>query len=270
MTSEWYDLEYAVIHANSFGKGRPLFLLPGWACSSTKVCGALEPYLADRYRVTSIDLPGWAGQSKFKTDGEAAVARYVEVVRDSLNAIYSDNTVVDIGGVSAGGTLALLAAYDVGSKIGKIVVQSSPYEGFIICGSKRLGAVLMNALRFAPCLKFVLREYYRGSYTWFAGKRGVDIDIDEALKDYEGLQSGVVLDFARDLLHSSYSNLLRTVKNRVIVIGCEKDRVVPPEMMKKLSKDALPNAKYYEIEGGAHHILAENPQKLAQIIIDNV
>lgn len=270
------DLRDGKINTISFGKGKPLFLIPGWTYSS-KVYALLMPYLSEEYQVTGIDLPGWAGKSTLKLNNYG-VASYVKMIVDSFKIIYQEQkNLVNIGGVSCGGTLALLAANNLNGKIDKIIVQSAPSNGSCISKNKKIQTKLLGVSKFIPFYNSVwnICHHLHALGLYFRCRPNIDNQIkgqllNEYLMEYSNLNPKAILDFTADFLASDFTRLFRNTKNKTIVIGCEKDSLVPISEMRNISQNILPNPVYYELQKAHHYFLGENPKKFAEIIKENI
>lgn len=100
------NLPNCTVNVTTYGKGQPLFLIPGWPFSS-KIYLFLEPYLSKKYQVTSVDLPGWSGKSYFTKDSKYTVESYLNIIAQVINQVYGNKEKFILGGVSIGGTLSL-------------------------------------------------------------------------------------------------------------------------------------------------------------------
>jgi pimeloyl-ACP methyl ester carboxylesterase len=272
LTEKKYNIGYAIINTISFGNGdKNLVLLPGWPLSS-RIYQVLEKYLSDDYKVVGIDLPGWSGNSEFKIKFGFKVKDHLKIIRDSLDTIFPEENRINVGGVSVGGTLAILTAYDYSEKIGKVFVQSAPYQGKYLTKTHKFETFFMNCARFVPGLASILKIFYMGPkfLEYKNNKYVIDENLGNQLnEEFKKLDSKCVLDFATDFFNNDYSEIFSKVPNEVIVVGCKKDNLVPSKMGLSLS-NILPNSKYYEVEDGDHYLVAKKPEEIAKIIRENI
>jgi pimeloyl-ACP methyl ester carboxylesterase len=265
-----FDLSSARIHAIQYGDRRktPLLLLPCWPMSG-RIFLLLEPYLADRFHVTSIDLPGWMGRSTFVGGHKHCIMDYVQIVGDTIEAIYPHHKKIYLGGVSLGGTLALLVTRHLRKRIRKVVIQSSPYNGFVLRKGREQKYELAKRAQSLPILRKILKAYYKHylitHYEQYKDKIGNDI-IGEMQVDYEQMDPADVMGVAVDVCSLDLSRLCEQISNQVVVIGCGDETYVPPRWMQTLAYDILPHATYVEIPHADHYVLAENPRALGMII----
>lgn len=267
---EFIELDNAVIRTIRYGEGKPLFLIPGWPFSST-IYALLEPYLGKHYQVTSLDLPGWCGKSYFKESQGFAVKNYLEIIQECLEKLYPDGNAVNIGGISIGGTLALLTA-NKQNNIDKVFAQSSPYRGDFFLRTNGIKTKLMDAGRNLPQIGNSLKKFYKIQHmkTYWKNRQNLPKDMFKNIMDeYDSLEPKCVLEFACDFFHSNYSKNLEKVENEAHIIACKKDSFVPTYFMKELA-DILPNSIYVEVSEYSHYFLAENPQKFGEILLNNL
>ena len=76
-----YQYNGVTMHYIEEGEGSPLLLLHGWGCS-TEIWVGLRPQLARRFRVISVDFPGF-GQSGFPGD-DWSMAEYAGLIADFI------------------------------------------------------------------------------------------------------------------------------------------------------------------------------------------
>ncbi len=269
-TEKVYKVGTNLINSIAYGKGKPLFLIPGWPISG-RVYKILAPYLKDKYRVTSIDFPGWAGKSKFLNGEISSVIGFEKIIKEVVLTIYKkDQFPIDIGGVSAGGTLAMLFAAKNGDLVEKVFVHASPCTGRFILKTHKIQTISMEIARrsrlLARLLKYIERKYLEN----FLNERMADDLKDELIEDWSKILPGVVLDFANDFFLSDYSDILKKVSNKVIVVGSQKDDLIPASHMKDLAENILPNAKYIEVGNTDHYFLAKDSESFCKIIIENI
>jgi pimeloyl-ACP methyl ester carboxylesterase len=261
----FFDLPYARIHITSFGRGKPLLLLPPWPFTG-RMYALLAPYIADEYSVTALDFPSWAGRSKYNYNPKSySVSQYVKLVVDSIDILYPHNNHIAIGGISIGGTVALLATYFYPSKIDTVLPICSPYEGTFMLKDYKVKPKLMSiARRFTP-LGIALKKYYVMQLQGYK-KRLPEKMVHELKKDYKNLHPKAALDFALDFFHADYSDIFKNVNSDVTVVGCRKDKFIHPHITKTLANTILPRATYVEVQSASHYLITENTQKLAEII----
>ncbi len=255
-----------IINTVSFGEGKPLFLIPGWPFSS-KIYLALEPFLSKTFQVTSFDFPGWSGNSLYRKENKKIdVDSHLKIAEELFYKVYGDEKRVDIGGVSIGGTLALLMAAKKSAKIGKTFAIYAPLNGFKVRQLHQLEVGLMNIAFRLPVFGYILKCYYA-----LDKSRALKVGEDFAKiirADYKHLDPKVVLGFALDFLNHNYLETISEVKNRVVLVGGGDDSAVPDDLVKEVS-EVLPRDKYIELKKESHYTLALHPEKLAKIFLES-
>ncbi|MEA3357383.1 MAG: alpha/beta fold hydrolase [Patescibacteria group bacterium] len=265
-----YDIGNAKIHTITYGKGKPLLLIPAWPYSG-RIYLVLKELLENHFKVTSLDLPGWSGESHFTKDTEPTVDTYIKIVRDTIHTIYPDNDSTSIGGVSFGGSLALLASLDKTINIKKVIAISSPYNGSsIINAAPILSSILCktceNGVGFTPLMVI------HGVASLLLHTRHISNDLRVRLsKDYLALSPQTVGNFAYDFFRQDFETQLNSLTNETVIVGATNDHLVPSRTLKKLAEEVIPKAKYYEMDGANHSALANEKYatQLAGILIQN-
>lgn len=270
---KWYmndfvTLKNARVRLLRYGEGKPLLLLPGWPFSST-IYSILEPFLKDEYEVTCIDLPGWCGNSTFKKNQQCRVQDYLRIIHECIEKVYKHDELIDVGGISIGGTLALLLSSQR-ENIKNVFVQSSPYRGDYFIENRSFKTRLMEEASTSIVLGNLLKYFYRVQHmrTYRKNKRNLSkTTIDEILSEYSKLIPRCVLEFACDFFHSDYSQNLKQITNKVYIAACQSDTFVSTQFMRELA-DLLPNSVYLEIPGVSHYFIAEDPKRFAELFLD--
>lgn len=273
MKKEILNLDPFFIQTYTFGYGIPLFLLPGWPYSG-RIFQLLEPYLSDNFQITTIDLPNWIGLSRTVTSEKVHFEQYPELVKKVLEKIYPPDLAINIGGVSMGGTLALLAStLKPKVNIQKIIIQSSPFKGSYLTQDSawgRWGSKGLKIGRFLPGLNQLMKViYYLSCYQKILLK---DHTVPQELVDT--LEKGLrkvdpkgVTEFALEFLESDYSERMKKVPYPTLVVACEEDTTITPDSMKELNH-LLPHSHYTELSDLDHYALAYHPRILVEPIKD--
>jgi pimeloyl-ACP methyl ester carboxylesterase len=231
----------------------------------------LEPFLSQKFRVTSFDFPGWSGQSRFKTNKlKLSFIDHRNLAELIFKKLYSHQKKVDIGGVSVGGMLSLMMAASGDPKIGKVFAVSCLSNGRNIQELHQISVAFMQIGYKFPLLANALKKYYKfGKSSLIKKSRWCSDELVKLItRDYQNLDPEVVLGFALDCFRSDHTNDAPKIKNEVVLVGAEKDTTIPAKVTKKLS-NMLPRARYFEIKGGSHYVMATHPEIIAKIILKN-
>jgi len=268
MKSKKIKLKNCLINTYHGGKGKPLFLIPGWPFSG-RIYFPLIKYLADDYQVTTLDLPGWAGNSKLKADFDFQINSYVELILVTLKKIYSDEVKISLGGVSIGGTLALLAAYHQPELAKNLVIHSSPWNGIDFKKKHKIQSQLISKFKNKSSIDPLLKRVYKGLCLISHRKRSNKKLRHLLLKDYKNLNPYAVMTFADNFFNSDFKNQLKQIKIPVLAVGSTKDQYISCHQVKHLSQNILPQSKYFRVPY-SHYFVIENPKMLADIIKNNL
>lgn len=271
ITERLIDIGYGEINTITFGQGKPLFLLPGWTYSA-KIFTLLSPYLANNFQITAIDLPGWIGKSKLKLN-HYDVASYTKVIVDSFKIIYQkERRLISLGGISVGGTLALLAGEHLQGKIDKIFLQSSPFKGEIIIRNRKLKYTLLKNFAFLPRSDSFWKTCHKiGVILLFlrcrpSKEKEIKFELlKKGLEEYENLNPKAIMEFTKDFISSDFSQKIK-IKNRVIFVACQYDNLIPPKEIKNYLSKSFVDSIYCEAPLAHHYFLGENPKEFARII----
>jgi pimeloyl-[acyl-carrier protein] methyl ester esterase len=231
------------LHVRSQGAGRDLFLVHGWGLSG-RVWREAVPDLAARFRVHSVDLPGYGGSRQVATD-------FHEAVRLLGEALPEDAIVC---GWSLGGLLALALAHGQPGR-----VRALALVGATPCFVARAGwEPAMNATAFESFAAGLatdpggtLATFVRLAALNGARHREAIRALSSTLRD-EGLPAG-------EALHASLG-WLRDIDLRpqvpqlrlpVTVIHGESDGVTPAAAGRWLASH-IPGARFIGVPACAH------------------
>jgi len=216
------------------------------------------PWLAARFRVTLVNLPGF--------HGSACIAPGIETYADHLAQVFApgglgrDTTILGNG---FGGTVALAMALRHGEKFGKLVLSDVaagfPPEGrkaFEVMASKveqeGLGSVAtISANR-------VFHAAYLAAHP-------------EAIEDRRRVLMGIAPDgfiaACRSLMTADLTPQLGAVSNATRVICGELDAATPPALCRLLA-EKIPGASYVELPTCGHCPPLEQPEAFIAAIAD--
>ncbi len=216
------------------GEGDVLVLLHGWGCSKEIFNAVIERYV-DKYRVISVDLPGFGSSEEPKEYEDSNF--YVAILNELLLKLEVKDPI--ILGHSFGGKIAMLYAskFDV-SKL--ILVDSSgikPDRGVIYY----LKVAIYKALK-----KFGLRLNVGSS------------DYKSATKKMKGILSKVVNE-----------NILKEIENiscETLIIWGENDTTTPIEYAYKIA-ELVSDSAIVKIPNAYHYPFIEN-REYFNVVLD--
>jgi len=216
------------------------------------------PWLAARFRVTLVNLPGF--------HGSACIAPGIETYADHLAQVFAPGGLgreTTIIGNGFGGTVALAMALRHGEKFGKLVLSDVaagfPPEGrkaFEVMASKveqeGLGSVAtISANR-------VFHAAYLAAHP-------------EAIEDRRRVLMGIApegfIAACRSLMTADLTPQLGAVSNATRVICGELDAATPPALCRLLA-EKIPGASYVELPTCGHCPPLEQPEAFIAAIAD--
>ena len=216
------------------------------------------PWLAARFRVTLLNLPGF--------HGSACIAPGIETYADHLAQVFTpgglgrDTTIIGNG---FGGTVAVAMALRHGETFGRLVLSDVaagfPPEGrkaFEMMASKveqeGLGSVAtISANR-------VFHAAYLAAYP-------------EAIEDRRRVLMGIApegfIAACRSLMTADLTPQLGAIRNPTRVVCGELDAATPPALCRLLAA-TIPGASYVELPGCGHCPPLEQPEAFIAAIED--
>jgi len=216
------------------------------------------PWLAARFRVTLVNLPGF--------HGSACITPGIEGYADHLTHVFApgglgrDTTIIGNG---FGGTVALAMALRHGERFGKLVLSDVaagfPAEGrqaFAVMASKveqeGLGSVAtISANR-------VFHPAYLAAHP-------------EAIEDRRRVLMGIApegfIAACRSLMTADLTAQLGMIRNATRVICGELDAATPPALCRLLA-EKIPGASYVELPTCGHCPPLEQPEAFIAAIAD--
>ena len=242
------------------GEGPPLLLVAGLA-SRARLWGELPRLLADRFTVLAPDNRGVGGSrdgSPFTPEGAA----------DDVAAVIADAgfSSASLLGVSMGGVIACLTAVRHPKTVERLAVAS--------CAA-RLTPSHVRVLRFFELaltrmqpaeaadalMAFAFSAGFANRYAGFVDQAAAlwtiePADLPGALAQIAALRAGWDLRQA-----------LAGVACPALVVAGELDPLVPASATRELAA-AIPGARYREVPGAAHSVLAEGGAALLAEVVE--
>ena len=216
------------------------------------------PWLAERFRVTLVNLPGF--------HGSPPIAPGIENYADRVAAIFeadglARDTILIANGF--GGTIAAAMAVRHGDKFGRLVLSDAaagfPPQGrqaFEMMANKvaaeGIGSVAgISANR-------VFHQAYLAAHP---------AAIEERRKVLLGVVPEAFIAACRTLTQTDLVPQLAAIRNPTLVICGELDAATPPVLCRQMA-DHIPGAKYIELPGCGHCPPLEQPQTFIAAIGD--
>jgi pimeloyl-ACP methyl ester carboxylesterase len=243
-----------------WGGGPPLLLIAGLG-SRARLWGELPRLLSERFTVLAPDnrgVGGSRGGAPFSLDGSA----------DDAALVLADAGLSHAGviGVSMGGLIACLLAVRHAEAVGRLVVAS--------CGA-RLTPSHARVLRFFE-LAFTRLEPEEAAQAFMAfAFAGAFADrypgyVDQAARlwtlDPED-RPGALNQLARLKAGWDLRPQLAAIACPTLVLAGELDPIAPAAATRELAA-AIPEARFREVPGAAHSVLAEGGSALLNEVIE--
>jgi pimeloyl-[acyl-carrier protein] methyl ester esterase len=252
-----------VKHYQYAGSRAPLLLIHGWGMHGGLWDGVAEAF-AQHFPVRVVDLPGHGCSV-----GNRGTESYgLEAIVDQLSAQFDEPLAVC--GWSMGGQIAMRWALRDPGKIERLVlVTSTPC--FAERSDWRFGMPQDTLRQFAADLEqdhnTTLRRFLGLQVRGTAGERELLAVLRERLAsrgepDPDALRGG--LEILRDL---DLRDALPEIKQPVLVIAGERDRLSPPQASRFLAQ-AMPNARLVEIGGAAHAPFLSHRDEFVKQVLD--
>lgn len=213
----------------------PLLLLNGVGASLETAESLLVALAAQGLSTLSLDLPGIGGSSFRRLPGR--MSGYADLVKQVLDAL--DISQVHVMGYSWGGALAQHFSYRHGAYVRCLVLACTGPGCLMVPGWPGAYLAFLNPLLYRP-----------GGVAKVAGRKRKGKDVGQAAETGRLYLSGMALQLAAGMGWTS-AHWLRRLTVPTLVIGGERDRLVPPVNARWLAR-AIPDAQLFLVRGGSH------------------
>jgi 3-oxoadipate enol-lactonase len=216
------------------------------------------PWLAARFRVTLVNLPGF--------HGSAVIAPGIENYADGIAAVFESerlppDTIVIANGF--GGTVAAAMAIRHGGKFGRLVISdaaaSFPPQGreaFEVMAKKveaeGIGSVATISAN---------RVFHKAYLEAHPGA------VEERRQVLLGVAPEAFIAACRTLMQTDLVPQLPAIANPTLVLCGELDAATPPPLCRQLAQH-IPGARYIELPGCGHCPPLEQPDAFIGAIAD--
>jgi pimeloyl-ACP methyl ester carboxylesterase len=248
---------HGALTAMRTGRGRDLVLLHS-LLTDRHAFDPVLPALAEKFRVTLINLPGFHGSEPVMALLDAYVAR----IEDGFEEFGIKKEAVLIGN-GFGGTLALAFALAHPTRLGKLVICDAA-AGFPEVGKQ--------------AFRVMAEKVAEGGLSAIAEIAAKRVFSPEHLKNHPGAvdeRRAVLLEIepkafaaaCKVLVDTDLVPLLLKLKVPTLVICGALDQATPPALNKLIAEKA-PNARYVELPGCGHCPPLEQPKAFLAAIKD--
>ena len=252
------------LHYEIRGDGRPLILIPGFACGAWTWFAQVEELSKD-FEVITFD-PRGIGQSVIENPADAANLS-IETFAADVVQILDDLKIekANILGASFGGFVAQEFALKFPERLSRLILACTTAGG-----ANHVKPDLEILRAFAPDPSLPVGERIRKLiYPAFTDEFNVEqaATVEQVCRLRETNPVAEAVYFAQ--LQTAFTfdseNRLAEIQAETLVIGGEKDRVVPVENSVNLAQK-LPHAALKIIENGSHMLFVENAFEFNEIV----
>jgi 3-oxoadipate enol-lactonase len=232
------------------GSGEDIVLLHSLLCDRTSF-DAVLPVLAARYRVTSINLPGFHGSRTVA----ANIKSYVDAIAKAIDEFGVGESMTLMGN-GFGGTLALALAAAKPTAVSKLVVVDAA-AAFPEAGRQAFVsmAALVRDQGMSAIATVAARRVYHDSY----------IDkhphvIEERRAVLLGIEPNSFLAACEILASIDLLPELPSIRTPTLVVYGSHDQATPPDLIRAIVR-AVPNAQMREVDDCGHCPPLEKPKE---------
>jgi 3-oxoadipate enol-lactonase len=215
------------------------------------------PWLAERFRVTLVNLPGF--------HGSVAIAPGIEGYADRIAAVFGDGLALDTTVIANGfgGTIAAAMAIRHGEKFGRLVLSDAA-AGFPPEGRKafEIMADKVAADGIASVATIAANRVFHQAY--LEAHPGA---IEERRKVLLGVAPEAFIAACRTLMQTDLVLQLSIIGNSTLVLCGELDAATPPTLGRQMAEH-IPGARYIELPACGHCPPLEQPGAFISAIAD--
>ena len=239
---------------NQGQEGRtPLLLLNGVGASLETAESLLVALAAQGLSTLSLDLPGIGGSSFKRLHGR--MSGYADLVRQAMDAL--DIPEAHVMGYSWGGALAQHFAH-----------RHDAYVRCLILACTSQGFLMVPGWPGAYLAFFNPQLYRPGGLAKMAGRKRKARGAVQAKETGRLYLKGMALQVAAGMGWTS-AHWLRRLSVPTLVIGGERDRLVPPVNARWLAR-AIPDADLLLVPGGSHLCVFTHAETVAGAVARHV
>lgn len=228
------------VNYKTTGEGQDVLLLHGWGCS-LEIWKTLQSQLEQKYRVTSIDFPGFGKSDEPKTVW--GVEEYTQCTEKLIEALNLKDPVLI--GHSFGGRVSILLA-SRNANIKKIILTDA-------AGVKPQNTKISVSRVFSKMKKLS---------TKIIGEKATEKLVKPfanslASEDYKNA-SGMMKEILKKVVDEDLQHVMPNIKASTLLIWGEKDTATPVSDAQIMAK-LIPDSGLVIFPGCTHYSFLENP-----------
>lgn len=236
---------------------RPDLVLLHSLHTDLSVFDAVLPALAQRYRVTRLNLPGYGASSPAPPD---SVREYTDYVASVIDALALPKTTAVFGN-GLGGLIALELGIVYGGRIDRLIV-AGVLGAFP--GEAKLALSAMAETVRAKGMRAVLDAAMERAFT--PGFVAANPELAAARKArLAAVNAECFAHACVAMAHLDLRPQLGAIRNPTLVACGALDQTTPPALARELAQ-AIPGATFREIPDCGHCPMLEQPAKLTELI----
>ena len=228
------------VNYKTTGEGQDVLLLHGWGCS-LEIWKTLQSQLEQKYRVTSIDFPGFGKSDEPKTVW--GVEEYTQCTEKLIEALNLKNPVLI--GHSFGGRVSILLS-SRNDYVKKVILTDS-------AGVKPQNTKISVSRVFSKMKKLS---------TKIIGEKATEKLVKPfanslASEDYKNA-SGMMKEILKKVVDEDLQHVMPNIKASTLLIWGEKDTATPVSDA-KIMESLIPDTGLIVFPGCTHYSFLENP-----------
>ena len=235
------------INCKTTGEGRDVLLLHGWGCSA-EIWNILQGQLEKKFRVTSIDFPGFGKSSEPKEVW--GVEEYTRCTEQLIETLQFKNPVLI--GHSFGGRVSILLA-SRNEYVKKMILTDS---AGVKPQSTKISASRVFSKMKKISAKIIGEKLTEKLVRPFANSL--------ASEDYKNA-SGIMKEILKKVVDEDLQSEMPKIKASTLLIWGEKDTATPVSDAKIMEK-LIPDAGLVVFPGCTHYSFLENPNYYFTIV----
>jgi len=259
-------------HGNK--KGRPLFLLHGWAISSVFFSEQIPPLVKSGYRVITWD---WRGHGKSNWNG--SLKKYntkeelLEIMYDDFKSLIAHLEIDEPYGLighSAGAGIGLSITLANPDEVMVLVILNSSYVLAENFAEKAAWQVIPRALEasFSPIIQIPYKMLARGSVPFLSLALGKpQRKVRSWVEDFIGVKKKTVMEEIKNLKSYNMLEELPRIQVPCLIIAGQLDLLTPPKRSRILHK-YIPDSELHIIRNTGHLSMVERSKKVNEYLVN--